>query len=76
MSRKDRIHTEINWLKMWVTLAVTAFFAITGWIFIHYETATDFQILLATLALILITVSIVSMNASAKRYMQELEELE
>ena len=50
MSRKDRITTEINLIKMWITLAVTAFFAVSGWAFTHYDTASDIQLIAAGLA--------------------------
>ena len=76
MSRKDRINAEINWLKMWVTLLLTAFFAVAGWVFTHYVTATKTQLVLAGVALVAMAAGLVGLNQMAKKFMDELEELE
>ena len=76
MSRKDRISAEINLLKTWITLAVTAFFAVAGWAFTHYGSASDMQLIVAGLAILVIVAGILALNRAVGRFLQELEELE
>ncbi|WP_294948215.1 hypothetical protein [Sulfurivirga sp.] len=76
MSRKERIQSEINWLKMWTTLMVTAFFAIAGWAFTHYDNASTMQLIVASLALLIVSVIVMGLNRAVHRYLDELEDLE
>jgi len=54
---------------------VTAFFAIAGWAFTHYEVASDMQLIIASLALFIVAIIIMGLNQAVNRYLDELEEL-
>lgn len=76
MSRKDTLKAEIDWLKVWLTISVTALFAVIGWVASHHKTADNIELMGAVILLILLVPAIIRINKKAYQKMAELEDLE
>lgn len=76
MSKKDTLKAELDWLKVWLTISVTALFAIIGWVASHYKTADKIELSASIILLVLLVTTIIRINKKAYQKMAELEDLE
>ncbi len=75
MSRIDVIKEKINYLKMWLGIAVVTLIGLLGWLSSHYEALSNIRLILSFVGIIWLIVLIHFLNKSILHKINSLEDL-
>jgi UDP-N-acetylmuramyl pentapeptide phosphotransferase/UDP-N-acetylglucosamine-1-phosphate transferase len=75
MSRLDVIKEKINYLKVWLGIAVVTLIGLLGWISSHYEILSTVRLVLSFIGIIWLIVLIHFLNKSILQKINSLEDL-
>lgn len=73
MSRAEKIKEQIGFIKFWLGIFVATILAIIGWIFVNFETAPYWQLILASISVIPI---VVALFLAIRKFNKKLDEIE
>ena len=75
MSRIDVIKEKINYLKVWLGIAVVTLIGLLGWLSSHYEALSNIRLILSFVGIIWLIVLIHFLNKSILHKINSLEDL-
>ena len=75
MSQLDELKEEVSWYKALFLVLFAADASVVAWRFNGYETATQLQLILATLAVIVISILLVLVNVKAFKKIKKIKDL-
>ena len=75
MSKIDVIKEKINYLKVWLGIAVVTLIGLLGWLSSHYEVLSNIRLILSFVGIIWLVVLIHFLNKSILHKINSLEDL-
>ena len=75
MSKADRLKEEIGWLKVVFGILVATDISLVAWLAQHYADANVVLLICCGLAVLIVTATIIRVNRTAYRKIDELETL-
>jgi len=75
MSKLDELKEEVSWYKALFFALFAADASVVAWMFNGYETATQVQLILATIAVIVVSILLVLVNVKAFNKIKKIKDL-
>ena len=75
MAKIDEIKEELNYLKLWLGMIVLTAIGLIGWLVNNYEVAGSIKLFASIVAILVLNVSIVSIDKKIKSKIKTLKDL-